>query len=72
MTERFNTDLWVSQCRDAIARRDGDRLASLAYQCDQNGCFGYSQTVHEFGPMSRGEWLDALIETVSGMIADAQ
>jgi hypothetical protein len=70
MRERFNVVLWEKRMRQAIADRDGDRLASLMYENDGNGCFSYAQVCFEFGDMSREEWLDGSIECAESMLAE--
>jgi len=70
MNERFNAKLWAIQLRDAIDRRDGDRMSQLLYENDGNGCFSYHAVCFEFGETSAEEWIDGLVECGSETLAE--
>ena len=69
MKERFNLELWSIRLREAIDRRDGDRMAELLYENDGNGCFSYDAVCFEFGETSVEEWIDGLVECGSEMLS---
>lgn len=66
----FNVESWERDMRAAVVERDAERLASLMYENDRNGCFSYTDVCNEFGEMSREKWIDTTIDCAESMLAD--
>jgi len=58
--------------RNAIATRADGWLCELLTENDPNGTYNYNEVVALFGPITRAEWVDQVVECAEMMLEQVE
>jgi hypothetical protein len=72
MRERFNVEQWVRSMRIAIATRAEGWVCELLAENDPDGTYNYHEVVSLFGPITRAEWVEQVVECAETMLEQVE